>query len=152
MVFCAMRFSTAGKPEAKHHMTLESVTSTLEERGIVWQGVGFPTVDAISVPLLWIYSETDHWGIGFYRLVVTQLSWAFVVAIALVIERTRKMFETKTEIRRVAREKAIEEARVKGREEGERLAAEHMRSELRAEGVQLSPEAEARIFNGDNSR
>ncbi len=80
------------------------------------------------------------------------MSWAFVVAIALAIERTRKMFETKTEIRRVAREKAIEEARVKGREEGERLAAERMRSELRAEGVQLSPEAEARIFNGDNSR
>ncbi len=158
MVFCAVRFSTAGKPEtkAKHHMTLESVTSTLEERGIVWQGVGFATVGAISVPLLWVYSETDHWGIGFYRLAVTQLSWAFVVVIALVIERTRMMFETKTEIRRVAREKAIEEARVKGREEGmaegERLAAERMRSKLRAEGIQLSPEAEARIFNGDNGR
>ena len=36
MVFCAVRFSTAGKPEtkAKQVMTLESVTSTLEERGI----------------------------------------------------------------------------------------------------------------------
>ena len=149
-----MQFGTAGKPEtkAKHYMTLESVTSSLEERGIVWQGLGFATVGAISVPLLWIYSETDHWGIGFYRLAVTQLNWAFVVGIALVIERTRKMFETKTEIRRVAREKAIEEARVKGREEGERLAAERMRSELRAEGIQLSPEAEARIFNGDNGR
>ena len=47
-------------------MTIEGAASSLEERGIVWQGVGFATIGAISLPLLWIYSDADHWSIGLY--------------------------------------------------------------------------------------
>ena len=81
-------------------MTMENVISTLEERGIVWQASGFAIIGAISVTLISIsvYSELDHWSIYAYRLAVTQMSWAFALAIATTIERIRKMFETRTEI------------------------------------------------------
>ena len=135
-------------------MTIEGAASSLEERGIVWQGIGFATIGTISLPLLWIYSETDHWSIGVYRLAVTQLSWAFVVAIAVIIEGVREMFKTSTEIRRAAREKvankAREEGRQEGREQGERRALDRMRSKLQRHGVVLPPEAEEDIFNHSN--
>ena len=85
-------------------MTIEGLNSALEERGVVWQGSGFALVGAVSLSLLWVYSEADHWSIGIYRLVLTELNWAFVIALALVIEGIRKMFETRTAIRRAARE------------------------------------------------
>ena len=114
-------------------MTLESATSTLEERGIVWQGIGFAAIGAISVPLLWIYSEADHWSIGAYRLALTQLNWAFALAIALVIEGVRRMFETRTEIRRAARAKAIEKARQKDR----RAIEKRLRSAYEKRGIEV---------------
>ena len=129
-------------------MTLESVTSTLEERGIVWQGVGFAAIGAISVPLLWIYSEADHWSIGVYRLALTQLNWAFALAIALVIEGVRRMFETRTEIRRAARAKAIEKAIKKDRDE----ATTRLREELDNRGVENADEVVERVYGPDNGR
>ena len=96
-----------GGSNGKSRMTIEGLNSALEERGVIWQGSGFALVGAFSLPLLWIYSEADHWSIGIYRLAVTQLNWAFVIALALVIEGIRKMFETRTEIRRAARERYI---------------------------------------------
>ena len=136
--------------------TIENVTSTLEERGIVWQAVGFALIGIISIPILWIYSEADHWTIGFYRIAVTQLHWAFAIAIAVTIERLRKMFETKTEIRRAARQKAIAEAKEEGIEEGldegEHRATERMMSILDKHGIQLPPEAEAEIRKNGNGR
>ena len=127
-------------------MTLESVTSTLEERGIVWQGVGFAAIGAISVPLLWIYSEADHWSIGVYRLALTQLNWAFALAIALVIEGVRRMFETRTEIRRAARAKAIEKAIKKDRDE----ATTRLREELDNRGIENANEVVERVYGPDN--
>ena len=112
-------------------MTIEGAASSLEERGIVWQGVGFATIGAISLPLLWIYSDADHWSIGVYRLAATQLSWAFVIAIAVIIEGVREMFKTSTEIRRVAREKAIAKARQKER----RAIEKRLRSAYRKRGI-----------------
>ena len=59
------------------------------------------------------------------------------------------MFETKTEIRRAARQKAIAEAK----DEGEHRATERMMSILDKHGIQLPPEAEAEIRkNGNNGR
>ena len=136
--------------KSKTRMAIEGVTSSLEERGIVWQGVGFAIVGAISLPLLWIYSEADHWTIGVYRIAVTQLSWAFVVFIALIIEGARGMFETRTEIRRAARERFVKKTREKGIAEGERRAADRIRSKLDRYGVVLPPEVEDDIFGGDN--
>ena len=52
---------------------MDDLTATLEERGVVWQGSGFALIRAISLLLLWVYSEADHWSIGIYRLAVTQL-------------------------------------------------------------------------------
>ena len=130
-------------------MQIEEIASTLEERGVMWQAVGFALIGIVSVPVLWIYSEADHWTIGFYRIAAIQLNWAFAIAIAVTIERLRKMFETKTEIRRAARQKAINEAEKRG----EHSATERMMSILDKHGVQLPPEAEAEIRkNGNNGR
>ena len=41
-------------------MTTESLTSTLEERGVVWQAVGFALIGAVSLHLLWVYSDADY--------------------------------------------------------------------------------------------
>ena len=126
-------------------MTTEGLNSALEERGVVWQGVGFALVGAASLPLLWVYSEADHWSIGIYRLAVTQLSWAFVIALALVIEGIREMFKTSTEIRRAAREKAIAKA--------ERRGADRVMKLLRKHGVTLPTEVEQELSdNGDGHR
>ena len=88
-------------------MSIEGITATLEERGLIWQGSGFALIGAGSLLVLSVYSEADHWSIGIYRLAVTQLNWAFVVAIALGIEGIRSMFKTTTEIRKAARERYI---------------------------------------------
>lgn len=116
-------------------MTIEGLNSTLQERGIVWQGIGFALVGAVSLPLLWVYSEAEHWGIGIYRLAVTQLNWAFVIALALIIEGIREMFRTSTEIRRAARERYIS----KEVEKRLRWIRDHPE-------VELPPEVERRIL------
>ena len=129
-------------------MAIDGLNSAFEERGLIWQGSGFALVGAISLPLLWVYSEADHWSIGIYRLAVTQLNWAFVIALALVIEGIREMFKTNTEIRRAAREKAF----AKATEKGERRAEKRMKSILRRHGIDLPPEAERELFvNGTGS-
>ena len=128
-------------------MTIEGLNSALEERGVVWQGAGFALVGAVSLPLLWVYSEADHWSIGIYRLAVTQLSWAFVIALALVIESIREMFKTSTEIRRAAREKAIAKAFAKGAKQGEQRALERFKAVLDEPGVDLPPDVEQRLFD-----
>ena len=140
-------------------MTLESVTSTLEERGIVWQGVGFAAIGAISVPLLSIYSEADHWSIGVYSLAMTQFNWAFALAIGLVIEGVRRMFETRTEIRRAARTKAIENALKKERAEAEQAkkkeraeATTRLRRALENRGVENPDQVVEEVYGADNGR
>lgn len=112
-------------------MTLEGVASSLEERGIIWQGAGFATVGAISLLLLSVYSEASHWSIGVYSLAVTQLSWAFALSIAIAIEGIRNMFETRTEIRRAARAKAI----AKARQEERQAIEKRLRAELANRGI-----------------
>ena len=85
--------------------------------------------------MLSVYSEADHWSVGIYRLAVTQLNWAFVVAIALGIEGIRRMFETRTEIRKAAREKYI------AKEVEKRL-----KSIADEPGVVFPPELEQKLF------
>ena len=139
---------------------MDDLTATLEERGVVWQGSGFALIGAISLLLLWVYSEADHWSIGIYRLAVTQLNWAFVVAIAMIIEGVRQLFETRTEIRRRARQKAIAKAFAKGEKRGEKLgeklgekrAMERFKADLREQGVELSPEMEKRLLENGRDR
>lgn len=130
-----------GISNGDYRMTIEGLNSALEERGVVWQGSGFALVGAVSLPLLWVYSEADHWSIGIYRLAVTELNWAFVIALALVIEGIRKMFETRTAIRRAARERYIS----KEVEKRLRWIRDHPE-------VELPREVEQRLLNEIGSR
>ena len=138
-------------------MSIEGLTATLEERGLIWQGSGFASIGVTSLVLLSVYSEADHWSIGIYRPAVTQLNWAFVVAIALAIERVRRMFETRTEIRKAARAefvaKEIEKAERRGEERGAQQAAERYKANLRKQGIEITPEMERHVFeNGDHRK
>ena len=127
-------------------MTIEGVASSLEERGIVWQGIGFAIVGGISLLLLSVYSEASHWSIGVYTLAVTQLSWAFALSIAIVIEGIRNMFETRTEIRRAARAKAI----AKARKEERRAVEARMILAYRKRGLEVPTDILDEALNGEN--
>ena len=145
-------------------MTIEEITLQLEERGVVWQATVFAAIAAVSIPLLSIYSDSQYWAIEYHRVAVTQLHWAIVPPIVLAVEGVRKMFETKTTIRRRAirkalsesnakgREKGREEGLVVGREEGRQESAERIRAELLENGVELTPEIEKRIFGSNGHR
>ena len=70
------------------------------------------------------------------------------------------MFETKTEIRKAARRKAIEKAERRGEErglkEGEergaQLVLDRTKLILREEGIELPPEVEDKLFGNGNGR
>ena len=134
----------------KANMKIQEITSTLEERGVIWQGFGFAAVGTASLGVLSIYSDSRNEIVETYRLAATQLNWAYIAIIALTIEGARKLFETKTEIRRKARQKAIAKAEARGEKRGEargeRRRADQIRTELRNQGVQLTPEQERAIF------
>ena len=146
-------------------MQIEEFTSTLEERGFWWQAIGFGLIGAVSVSVLSIYSDSHDTMIEVYRLAATQVQWAFVAPIVAVVERIRKMFERKSEIRRMAREEVIakaeergleqglerglEQGLERGRQEGERETMERVRSDLRKQGIELTPEQERAIFHSN---
>ena len=131
-------------------MQIEEITSSLKERGVVWQAVGFAVFGTASLMALSVYSDSHHWVITTYRLAATELNWAYMAIIALAIEGARKVFEKATEIRRRYSEKAdakaIEKGIQQGRELGEREALDRVRSEMQKHGIQLPPEAEEAIY------
>ena len=114
-------------------MTIEGFT-TLEERGIVWQAIGFALIGIVSVTVLTVYSEADYLAVEIYRLAATELNWPFIAIIALAIDKVRKMFETRTEIRKAAREKAIEKWLEESREDGHKEGRQEGHKEGRQEG------------------
>ena len=132
-------------------MQIEEITSSLKQRGAVWQAIGFAVVGTASVAALWVYSDSDHWIAGTYRLAATQINWAYFGIIALSIEGVRIVFEKATEIRRrysaKADAKAMEKGREEGREEGEREALARVRSEMLKRGIKLTKEDEDALFN-----
>ena len=133
-------------------MTIEEITSSLEERGVAWQAVTFALIGAVTLTALSVYSDSQHWTINTPRLAATQLHWAFIPIIVFSVERIRKMFETKTEIRKAARAQAIAKAREEGEERGIRIGEERIRA-IRAKmikrGIELSPEDEQAIFGSN---
>ena len=153
-------------------MNLEEITLKLEERGVVWHGVAFALVGIATTMVLAIYSESDFLAIIALRLIATQLHWAFIPIIVIIVERIRKMFETRTQIRREATMKALAESRqegevrgekrgirigeergeVRGERRGERRTLERVRAELLEGGVELSPEIEKRIFGSNGHK
>ena len=97
-------------------------------------------------------AESHHQIITTYRLAATQLNWAYIAIIALSIEGARKLFETKTEIRRKARQKAVAKAEARGEKRGKEQANERWRETLRKHGVQLPPKAEQEISQSNAHR
>ena len=133
-------------------MQVEEITSSLKQRGAIWQAVGFAVVGTATASALWVYSDSDHWIIGTYRLAATQINWAYFGIIALAIEGVRIVFEKSTEIRRRYSAKADAKAMAKGREEGEREALARVRSEMLKRGIQLTKEDEEAIFNSNGHK
>ena len=129
-------------------MRVEEITSSLKQRGAIWQAAGFAAVGTASVAALWVYSDSDHWIAGSYRLAATQVNWAYFGIIALSIEGVRIVFEKATEIRR----RYSEQADAKAREKGEREALARVKSELSKHGIQLPPEAEEAIYGKNGHR
>ena len=146
-------------------MSIEEITSSLEERGVAWQAVTFALIGAVTLTALSVYSDSQHWTINTPRLAATQLQWAFIPIIVFSVERIRKMFETKTEIRKAARAQAIAKAREEGVRVGEEqgvrigeergirvgegIAEERIRAKMIKRGIELSPEDEQAIFGSN---
>ena len=150
-------------------MQIEDITSSLKQRGAVWQAIGFAVVGTATAATLWVYSDSDHWIVGTYRLAATQINWAYFGIIALAIEGVRIVFQKATEIRRrysaradakaeakglvrgreegFDRELGREEGLDQGREEGERETLARVRSEMLKRGIHLTKEDEEAIFN-----
>lgn len=113
----------------------------LNERGILWQIAGFAIVGIASTSTLAIYSGSNALPFRFLEIATTKLSWPFVPTVAFVIDRSREMFRTDTEIREAARQRVIERGK---REEKERI-----RSELKAHGIEIPPEIAKDIFDDE---
>ena len=113
----------------------------LNERGILWQIAGFAIVGVTTTSTLAIYSEANALPFRFLEIATTKLSWAFVPAVAFMIDRSREMFRTDTEIREAARKKV--------RDQGRREAAERIRSKLKARGIEIPPEIAKDIFDDE---
>lgn len=79
-------------------------------------------VGVASLAILEVFGGSEVWPYRYFATAVTKLYWAFVIPLAGLIDEVRRMFETKQEIRRVARANALAKERDKGRrEERERI-------------------------------
>ena len=135
-------------------MNIQEITSQLEQRGVVWQSLTFASIGTVTLIVLTVYSGSQHWAVEAYRLLVLHLHWAYIPIIVVTGEKVRKMFETKTEIRRQAREKALAKAVTKARVNERKDTFRHVREGMRKHGIELPPEAEKDIFgtNGHAGR
>ena len=115
------------------------VATQLADRGIAWQAIGFAIVGGIVLTVMRIYSESDSWQYELFIVTVTQLYWAFALFVGFVIDRSRKLFETRAQIRA----EALRKSRRKGQvEENKRL-----KSLLKKHRVQLPPEVAKEILS-----
>ena len=142
--------------------------SELIERGFAWQVATFATIGIAATTALAIYSETDVLTFRFFEVATTKLNWAFVPAVAFIVDWSRKMFERRSDIRAAARREAVEKARQKGLKEGlkqgieqgriagieeaERKAEDRLRSRLDKFGIEIPPEFADQIFNHKNGQ
>ncbi len=116
----------------------------LLERGVVWQVVGFAAFGIGVTSIIAIYSGADNVPFRFLDVATSKLSWAFIPVIAFLIDGSRDLFRTKTEIREAARKKVREEG---AKEEGDRI-----RELLKSDGVVLPPDVAEKIFNHKNGK
>ena len=126
----------------------------ISDRGIWWQIIGFTVVGGASLAILEVFSGSEFWAYQWFETAATRLYWAFVIPLAGLFEEARKMFETKMEIRRAAREQALAKARAEGRQQ----YARRMDEALQLFGVRdettgvmtlpLTPEVEGFLSGG----
>ena len=90
----------------------------LSNRGIWWQIIGFTLVGFLSLGILEGFDGSSVWAYRYFETAATKLYWAFVIPLAGLFDEVRKMFETRAEIRRVARERVLAKERDKGLREG----------------------------------
>ena len=83
----------------------------LRNRGIAFQAVGFAAVLIVSAAILFKFAGSDHWAFRIFEICVTKLYWALAIALAVVFDKVREMFETRGEIRR----RIFEEGRTRER-------------------------------------
>ena len=141
-------------------MKASELSGELPNRGIWWQIVGFTLVGIASVAILEVFGGSEVWPYRYFATAVTKLYWAFVIPLAGLFDEVRRMFETKQEIRRVARERALAKARDEGLREGLRLQSDRMAEARRRFGVRdeatgivtlpLTPEVEEFLL-GENA-
>lgn len=99
-------------------MRISEATNSLPDRGVWWHIAGFTLAGGICLVILEEFTGSDTKAYQYFETAVTRLYWALVIILAGLIDRGRKMFETKTEIRRAAREQALAKARQEGVLEG----------------------------------
>ena len=96
----------------------------MSDRGIWWQIVGFTLIGCVSLTILEIFAGSEFWAYRYFETAATRLYWAFVIPLAGLFDEARKMFETKMEIRRAARAKALDKVRREERQKYNRRVDE----------------------------
>lgn len=118
-----------------------------------WQALGFAVVGCAGVATLELWSESGSWVYQSFETAATRLYWAFVVPLAALFDWGRRMFETRQEIRKAAREKAVRKLVKKEADRAVREALEEERRRLRERIAATwnipAAEVERRLFGGD---
>ena len=122
----------------------------MRDRGLTFQAVGFAIVGCAGTIIYHTFAGSDHWAYQLFEVAVAKFYWAFAVTLAAIFDWVRKMFETRQEIRRAARQRVIAKARAEGLKEGhaEGHAAAMRRVQTRMEREGFSPDAINRVLNG----
>ena len=106
-----------------------NIAGDLASRGIAWQAIGFAIVGIAIITIKHVYSGSDAWQYRLFIFGVTNVYWAFALIIAYAIDRSRKLFETKAQIRAEALQKSFDKGRQEEKERIESLLVKH-RSEI----------------------
>ena len=141
-------------------MRVSETTNSLPDRGAWWHVVGFTLAGGICLVILEEFAGSDAKAYQYFETAVTRLYWALVIILAGLIDRGRKMFETRMEIRRAAREQALAKARQEGIREAAQRRDNLMTAALQRFGVRdeasgslmlpMTPEVE-QFLRGDTS-
>ena len=116
-------------------MRISETTNSLPDRGVWWHVAGFTLAGGICLVILEEFAGSDAKAYQYFETAVTRLYWALVIILAGLIDRGRKMFETKMEIRRAAREQALAKARQEGIREAAQRRDNLMTAALQRFGV-----------------
>ena len=107
-----------------------NIAGDLASRGIAWQAIGFAIVGIAIITIKHVYSGSDAWQYELFVFGVGNVYWAFALIIAYAIDRSRKLFETKAQIRAEALQKSFNKGQKEGQKEGRKEEKERIESLL----------------------